>query len=253
MSELTTPQPNSKPVTVVIVSGAGISAGSGIPTYRCTDDTSGLWNIHDMKKICTRGNELSPESVAFYDTFHKKVQSVQPNDIHRWMADLQEESKDTKYKVALFTQNIDDLLEKAGCTDVHHIHGFINEIKCLSCNHIWAFTPEPTCPKCNSNNTKYNVVFYGDKGYYQEMLRHLLDLKPDDIFILIGTSNAAINVDLIVRPIKCVKIYINPVAEPTVKLSQYQHVFLEKAEGVLPEVTQLISAHMDKFSKTKIK
>jgi NAD-dependent deacetylase len=223
---------------IVIVSGAGISAGSGIPTYR--SETDGLWNINNMEKICTKGNETSKESVDFYNTFYANMQSVHPNAIHNWMAKLQT----TRDNVMLFTQNIDDLLEKAGCNNVHHIHGYINEKKCLDCGHIWSFTNNDnkspiTCPICNGN-TKYNVVFYGDKGFYQEMLSTLLDLNPDDIFILIGTSNEAINVDLIVRPIKCIKIYINPVAEPTVKLSQYNHVFLEKAENVLPEITQLL-------------
>ena len=109
---------------VVVFSGAGLSAESGIPTFRGSD---GLWENHRIEDVASpEGWARDPKLVLnFYAMRFEKVQSVQPNVGHFALAKLQE-----KFDVINITQNIDDLLERAGCRNVWHLHGRIDYQKC---------------------------------------------------------------------------------------------------------------------------
>lgn len=111
---------------VVILSGAGISAESGISTFRASD---GLWNNHKIEEICIAGcmsfNRV--KTVAFYDDLRTSLKAKLPNKAHVEIAKLT-----CKYPndISVITQNIDDLFEKADCKNLIHLHGFLPELYC---------------------------------------------------------------------------------------------------------------------------
>jgi NAD-dependent deacetylase len=226
---------------VIIVCGAGISASAGIPTYRCVDN--GLWKINDMEKICTKGNEFTNESLLFYDKFRYLLKSIQPSIVHRALAEIQQMYG--KDRVKIFTQNIDDLLEKAGC-EATHVHGKCWQARCSKCDKVVDITTESLGESyCDCGGRfKNNIVFYGERGNYQEMIEHIIDLNSDDVFILMGTSEKTIHVDMYMKFSESTNIYINPVVEESVDIHNYKHVVLQKCENCIAETKNLISQYI---------
>ncbi len=126
--------------TIVTFSGAGLSAESGIPTFR---DSNGLWHNHNVEDVATPdGWKRNPELVLkFYEDRIKNVSEAQPNAAHKAIASLQD-----KFRVINITQNIDDLLERAGCSEVYHLHGSIKRKKCeFHQNIVGRFDPDYPC------------------------------------------------------------------------------------------------------------
>jgi NAD-dependent deacetylase len=119
-------------VRVAVLSGAGISAESGVPTFR--DDKNGLWARFDPYELSsTQGWQQYPERVwAWYLWRHHLVQRVEPNDGHRAVAGWRDHPDVTD--VTVITQNVDNLHERAGSTTVHHLHGSLFEFRCDACS-----------------------------------------------------------------------------------------------------------------------
>ena len=117
---------------VLILSGAGLSAESGLRTFR---DSDGLWEEYDIEEVCSaRGFRANRQKVLdFYDKRRAQLAECEPNEAHRMIARIK-----AKYpeQIAVLTQNVDDLLERAGCVDVVHLHGFLPEIYCEHCKKI---------------------------------------------------------------------------------------------------------------------
>jgi NAD-dependent deacetylase len=180
---------------IVIFSGAGVSAESGISTFR---DSDGLWEKYDIKDICTAGclEWNREETLNFYDARRKDIVDKQPNLAHQVIAKLKNMFPD---KISIITQNVDDMFEKAGCSDVLHLHGFLREIKCMKCSYVedigyQSQDREKTCPTCKSK-LRPNIVFFGEPApKYEELYKHLDDCE---VFVCIGTSGAVINVDML--------------------------------------------------------
>lgn len=105
---------------VMILSGAGLSAESGLKTFR---DSGGLWEEYDVMEICSaRGFKANRQKVLdFYNKRRAQLKECEPNEAHKIIARIKEKYGD---KVAVLTQNVDDLLERAGCANVVHLHGF---------------------------------------------------------------------------------------------------------------------------------
>jgi NAD-dependent deacetylase len=188
--------------TVVIFSGAGLSAESGVPTFR---DSNGLWENHKVEDVASpEGWDRDQETVLrFYQERFNGIQKCEPNAAHKAIARLQD-----KFNVVNITQNIDDLLERAGCTNVQHIHGSILERKCskhrncsvldgdtiYTCDYLDKHTAPVVkgdlCPKCGEQ-TRPNVVWFGEAvdmamDDYKELVR---DVKYNNgVFITVGTS-----------------------------------------------------------------
>jgi NAD-dependent deacetylase len=185
--------------TVVVFSGAGLSAESGIPTFR---DSNGLWENHRVEDVASPGGwRRDPALVLrFYDLRFRGLQAAQPNEAHRSIARLQ-----ARFNVLNITQNIDDLLERAGCENVVHLHGLITRRKCEFHQDIFGdggYTCDfkthqdvpvklgDLCPKCGGQ-LRPDVVWFGEavhfdfdglSGLVEEVDRH------DGVFICIGTS-----------------------------------------------------------------
>jgi NAD-dependent deacetylase len=171
-------------VRITILTGAGISAESGLATFRASD---GLWEDHRIEDVATpEGFAQDPALVhEFYNMRRKAALQAQPNAAHLSLLRLA-----THHDVTLVTQNVDDLHERAGSTDVIHMHGALNRALCAACGHNWpapmVMAPDNTCPACGAPATRPDIVWFGEMPYHMERIWHALE--ESDLFVAIGTS-----------------------------------------------------------------
>lgn len=173
---------------IVILTGAGISAESGLSTFR---SENGLWNNHKVEDVASvEGFARNPEYVhEFYNELRPELFKAKPNPAHLAITKLQE-SYDAE-NISVITQNVDTLHEKAGNKNVFHIHGQINQIVCLNCGHVfetWGEThADEKCENCGiAGMLKPNIVFFGESLLYMKEVDYLLN--KCDLFISVGTS-----------------------------------------------------------------
>lgn len=173
---------------IVILTGAGISAESGIDTFR---DAGGLWEQHRVEDVATpEGFARDPDLVLdFYDMRRESLASVEPNDAHRALARLGAEFAGD---LLLVTQNVDDLHERGGAANVLHMHGELNSALCTACETRSAWDApmgnRPACPVCKAPSLRPDVVWFGEMPYQME--RIYTSLAQADLFVSIGTSGA---------------------------------------------------------------
>ncbi|AQA04037.1 NAD-dependent protein deacylase [Mycobacterium sp. MS1601] len=180
---------------ITVLSGAGISAESGVPTFR--DDKNGLWAKFDPYELSsTQGWEEHPERVwAWYLWRHHLVKQVEPNDGHRAVAQWQHLAG--VENVTVVTQNVDNLHERAGSLPVHHLHGNLFEFRCDSCNASYTGplqdVPEPvlelTPPTCGcGGRIRPNIVWFGE-GLPDGPWNAAVEAAAGaDIVVVVGTS-----------------------------------------------------------------
>ena len=173
---------------IVILTGAGISAESGLRTFRAED---GLWEDHRVEDVATpEAFRRDPELVQrFYDARRAGVLAAQPNPAHEALARLDMEFDG---ELLIVTQNIDDLHERAGAKRVLHMHGEALSVWCLACDarHRWNGTllDGPPCPSCGAAMLRPDIVWFGEMPY--EMDRIYDALARADLFVSVGTSGA---------------------------------------------------------------
>ena len=173
---------------IVILTGAGISAESGIDTFR---SAGGLWEQHKVEDVATpEGFARDPDLVlGFYDMRREALSKVQPNAAHHALARLEQEFAG---ELLLVTQNVDDLHERGGSRDVLHMHGELKSALCLSCEmrSPWDATmsDRPPCPVCQAPSLRPDVVWFGEMPYQME--RIYAAIRQADLFVSIGTSGA---------------------------------------------------------------
>ncbi|NBD30018.1 MAG: NAD-dependent protein deacylase [Alphaproteobacteria bacterium] len=171
---------------IAILTGAGISAESGLGTFR---DKGGLWERHDLNDLATpEGFARNPTMVHdFYNMRRQTVRAAQPNPAHHGLARLQ---KHSQYKVTLITQNVDDLHERAGSDPVIHMHGTHLVALCAACAHRWPaparMQPQDRCPACGDGVARPDVVWFGETPYHMDEI--LPAIAGCDLFVAIGTS-----------------------------------------------------------------
>ena len=173
---------------IVVLTGAGISAESGIDTFR---DAGGLWEQHRVEDVATpEGFARDPDLVlGFYDMRRAALARVEPNAAHRALARL-----DAAWdgELLIVTQNVDDLHERAGARRVLHMHGELLSALCSACGHRSAFAgtmiERPACPHCGTTALRPDVVWFGEMPY--DMDRIYDALRGADLFVSIGTSGA---------------------------------------------------------------
>ena len=176
------------PRNIVILTGAGISAESGIDTFRAE---GGLWEQHRIEDVATpEGFERDPDLVLnFYDMRRAALATVAPNPAHEALARLDAEFDG---ELLIVTQNVDDLHERAGARRVLHMHGELKSALCRICERRTPFEgtmrERPACPMCESRSLRPDVVWFGEMPY--EMDRIYAALRAADLFVSIGTSGA---------------------------------------------------------------
>jgi NAD-dependent deacetylase len=176
------------PTRFVLLTGAGISAESGIPTFR---DAGGLWEGHDIEDVATpEGFERDPVTVLrFYDARRRAAASARPNPAHRALARLEAALGD---RVLLVTQNVDDLHERAGSRDIVHMHGELRRALCTACGArpVWDddLRARPACPGCAERMLRPDVVWFGEVPYDLDRIENAV--VACDVFVSIGTSGA---------------------------------------------------------------
>ena len=170
---------------IVFLTGAGISAESGLATFR---DTNGLWNNYDAEVVASlHGFQANPSLVhQFYNELRKQMFAAQPNSAHLALTHLQQHSH---ADIQIITQNIDTLHEKALSQNVWHIHGQINQLRCVKCGKItetWLpWTEHCLCYSCHGK-LRPNIVFFGEEIFFSSQIERLL--ADADLFVAIGTS-----------------------------------------------------------------
>lgn len=173
---------------IVILTGAGISAESGIDTFRAA---GGLWEQHRIEDVATpEGFARDPRLVlSFYDMRRAALAQVEPNPAHAALARLE---RDFAGELLLVTQNVDDLHERGGSARVLHMHGELKSALCTACGtrSRWEapMIDRPPCPVCHAPMLRPDVVWFGEMPY--EMGRIYRALETCDLFVSIGTSGA---------------------------------------------------------------
>lgn len=184
---------------IVILTGAGISAESGIATFRTkgavsyweTTDENGVPILHRVEDVCT------PEALArnpalvhrFYDERRAKLATVSPNPAHEALAAL-----DAAWpgELLIVTQNVDDLHERAGAKRLIHMHGELQSALCAACGKAvpWtqALPPGTVCTGCGQPRLRPDIVFFGEMPYQMDVIDEAL--RRADLFVSIGTSGA---------------------------------------------------------------
>ena len=168
---------------IVVLTGAGISAESGISTFR---DANGLWENHDIMEIASpQGWHKNPELVLnFYNQRRKQLKEVQPNAAHHFLKDLE-----AKYEVVIITQNVDDLHERAGSSHIIHLHGELLKVRSESNeNLIYEHSEDVNLGDLAEDGAQLrpHIVWFGEMVPMME--KAVEEVANADIMLVIGTS-----------------------------------------------------------------
>jgi len=175
-----------------VLTGAGISAESGLGTFR---DQGGLWKRFDPMKLATpEAFARDPQAVhAFYNARRCNLLAAEPNAAHEALARLEAGLAARGDELVLVTQNIDDLHERAGSARVIHMHGELLKARCVACHAITGWREdlgnEESCPACREPGTmRPHVVWFGEMPLHMEAIEAALAIS--DLFVAIGTSGS---------------------------------------------------------------
>ncbi len=236
---------------IIVLTGAGISAESGIKTFR---DSNGLWEKHPIEDVATpEGYHRNPKLVLdFYNQRRKQLLSsdVLPNAAHIALAKLE-----NSHSTLVVTQNVDNLHEKGGSKNVLHIHGELLKMKCTSSGQVFPinydFTVDTLCECCYiPGNLRPDIVWFGEMPYHLDLVYK--ELEDCNIFISIGTSGqvypAASFVSIVSQD--CLKVEVN--TEPT-HGSYFDKYLVGKASYTVPLlVDKLLEAEQPQDILTKL-
>ena len=219
-----------------VLTGAGISAESGLPTFRASD---GLWEGHRIEDVCTpEALQRNPELVwEFYSMRRAAAQQAQPNPAHITLAELEARLGDHFF---LCTQNVDDLHERAGLHRLVHMHGELAKSRCEeNCGRppvpdTGVYRSLSEVPRCDCGALlRPHIVFFGEIPL--EMDRIMREIDRSNIMLVVGTSGSvypAANFVNWARSRGARTIYVGP--EPPLNADAFTHVIQGKAGEVLP-------------------
>jgi NAD-dependent deacetylase len=236
---------------IMILSGAGLSAESGIHTFR---DNDGLWENHNVMQVCSTEGWIEDRKLVtqFYNERRMELESKEPNDAHKALVELEK-----KYagRVIHLTQNVDDLMERAGSKSLIHLHGTLTELRCESCTKTFSIgykaqEANEVCPHCGNKRVRHNVIMFGETApnytKIQEAIRH------STLLIAIGTSGTVIDLVPIAKAFKH-SIIIDPnrqetrsMYDPKEYIDEYFEYFIQKKAGeAVEEMIGIVSGYMD--------
>jgi len=225
-------------ITHVFLTGAGISAESGLPTFR---GEGGLWRNHRPEDLADYNTWKSNYDLVhdFYSMRRAKLAEVEPNAAHRAIAEMGE-------RVLNLTQNVDNLFERAGCCNIVHLHGRLWTMKCEACGHDWEIGAKPwsaadRCPNCNSRKgVKPGVVMFHEGAPNYSYLGLLPQLDARHTLVVMGTSGNLLNIDSHVRFSNAgTKILNNAEWSVLIDDRLFDHVFYEPATSAIHKIIRL--------------
>ena len=232
---------------IVILTGSGISAESGLKTFRSED---GLWLNYCVEDVCTvDAFERNPAFVhSFYNKLRPIMMNAKPNLGHQAITMLQRELPDININVV--TQNVDLLHEKAENKNIYHIHGRIDECVCMNCGHVIKtlgdVEGDEVCPNCQTQGMlKPNIVFFGEMPKYMDEVDKML--AECDMFIAIGTSGVVYPAAGFVRQAKLfgAKTYLFNL-DPCNNSSAFDNEILGKASQTFPKFAEDLTKEIKK-------
>ena len=224
---------------IVVLTGAGMSAESGIKTFR---EAGGLWEGYDVMKVASpQGWQANKELVLdFYNQRRAQLKEVKPNKGHLALAELE-----SKYHVNIVTQNVDDLHERAGSTNVLHLHGELRKVRSELNKHLIVETSEPIYvgdKASDGHQLRPHIVWFGEE--VSELNNAIPITEKADILIIIGTSMQVYPANNLIHfaPSRIPIYFIDP--NPNISENTYLNltVISEPAgTGVTKLVTELLS------------
>ena len=231
---------------VLILSGAGISAESGISTFRESD---GLWENHRIEEVCSAGclDTNGEATRKFYDARRDDVADKKPNYAHMTIVELKHKYPND---IAVLTQNVDDLFEKAGIKEdeIVHLHGFLPELRCRECDEVFniGYAHQDTmfdgiCPSC-SGELRPNIVFFGEPAPEYEKLTYALN--ECELIVIIGTSGNVLDVTYFAQLTK-ESILNNLEPSEAIDDSYFTKVYYEKATEAIAEIAEYIENFLE--------
>ena len=235
----------------MILSGAGLSAESGISTFRKEHDS--LWENYDVMEVCSTQGWIKNRKLVtdFYNKRRKELASKEPNHAHKVLVQLEQEYRG---RIIHLTQNVDDLLERAGAKDIIHLHGTLTDLRCEACTLTFPIgyaeqTEKDICPHCGNSRIRHNVVMFGETAPEYAQLKQAM--RHASLFIAIGTSGNVIDIVEIAKAFKH-SILIDPKRQltkskfdPKDYIDEYfEHYLPNKATEAMDETLLLIKEHM---------
>ena len=221
---------------IAVLTGAGVSAESGIKTFR---DSDGLWEGHDVMEVASpEGFTRNPEVVLdFYNQRRKQLLSVQPNAAHYALVALED-----KHDVTIITQNVDDLHERAGSTNVIHLHGELLKVRSTGDENLVLEWKEDlnlgdVCE--NNHQLRPHIVWFGEMVPMIEVAAEVVEQA--DAILIIGTSTQVYPAAGLVQYAKpdAQIFFVDP--KPSISESKKITVFAEKASIGVPKVVELLN------------
>ncbi len=223
---------------ITVLTGAGISAESGIRTFR---DSDGLWEGHDVMEVASpQGWNANPELVLdFYNQRRKQLLEVEPNAAHIALAELEND-----FDVQIITQNVDDLHERAGSTNVLHLHGELFKVRSTVISTTildWKKELNKGDLCKDSYQLRPHIVWFGED--VPEMDNAIRLVRETDILIIIGTSMQVYPATSLLQfaPSESKIYFVDP--KPTISSSERIIVFAEKASTGVIKVIETIKSN----------
>ncbi len=248
----------------VVFSGAGLSAESGLDTFR---DNNGLWAQYDPMQVCNYENWLDNFSLVhrFYNLRREELANVEPNACHIFLANLPsilneslskaQTTNDKQFEdveVIHITQNVDNLLERAGAKNVIHLHGELTKITCPRCEIVFDIGyssfdfEESNCQNCGYSHLKPFVVFFYEKApQYETMYKIFSQLTSKDCLLVIGTSGNVVDIGSLITYTEYkhkigLKILNNLSPSPHISESIFDKVFYTQATNAIQLVQEAL-------------
>ncbi|WP_138469332.1 NAD-dependent deacylase [Poseidonocella sp. HB161398] len=224
---------------IVILTGAGLSAESGLGTFR---DKDGLWTKYDLEDVATpEGFARDPGLVTgFYNARRANLLAAAPNAAHLALAELEAAMPG---EVRIVTQNIDNLHERAGSRAVWHMHGELMRALCQACGAKWDAPAEmrvaDACPSCGKAATRPDVVWFGEYPYHMEEIWDAI--RAAELFVAIGTSGQVFPAAAFVQDASRAGA---ETLELNLERSEVSHDFEETRQGPATEIVPAWVAEM---------
>jgi NAD-dependent deacetylase len=219
---------------VVIFSGAGISAESGISTFR---DSDGLWENYRIEEVCTVGCLVDNReaTIDFYNKRRTELAYKKPNHAHHVLSKLKQKYPNN---IAVITQNVDDMFERAGLDELLHLHGELTKLECETCGYVYEVgyheqLPSDACPKCASQFLRPFIVMFGEAAPMYANLHE--ELSDCEMIVVIGTSGNVIGVNGMAS--FCERSILNNLEpSPMIEAELFSKVLYKKATEAVDEI-----------------